>query len=94
MPPTPEESSTHFELLKWLGGAVLTVTGWAVHRYRAIFLKMDRISEDVAVLTVHIERNRDELDQIHATLEKMQEKMDRRRKDDPRQCIIKDYADE
>ncbi len=82
MPPTPETQPDQFEYMKWIAGFFVTVSGWAVHRYNAIHKKMDSISEDVAVLTVHIERNREELDHIHGTLESMQEKMDRRRRDD------------
>ena len=75
-----ELSGTKF--IEWVGGAVLALMGWAVHRYNAIHRKMDRISEDVAVM-----QNR--LDHIDSTLEQFEERWDRRREDD-RDCVIKD----
>ena len=76
----------HF--FKWVGGVILTLAGWAAHRYNAIHRKMDRISEDVAVLKAEIEH-------VDGRLEHIEKKMDRRRKDDmPSACVVKDYSED
>ena len=75
-----ELSGTKF--IEWLGGAILAVIGWAVHRYNAIHRKMDRISEDVAVVESR-------LDHIDSTLEKFEKRWDNRREND-RNCAVKD----
>ena len=72
------------KIIEWVGGAVLAVVGWAVHRYNALHRKMDRISEDVAVLKAQIEH-------VDGRLEHMEKRWDSRRKGDrPSTCVIDD----
>ena len=63
------------KFIEWLGGAVLAVMGWAVHRYNAIHRKMDAISEDVAVMKAQI-------DHVDGRLDHMEKRWDSRRKSD------------
>ena len=63
------------KFIEWLGGAVLAVIGWAIHRYTAIHRKMDAISEDVAVMKAQIEHVDDRLNH-------MEKRWDSRRKSD------------
>ena len=78
----PVPSAEELGLLKWAWTVMLAPITWIVSRYNRLSQLMDEVRTDLAAMKAHSEHTKSDLERIVKVLDRMEERMNRRRKDD------------